>query len=309
MEKEYFEYFVNQDIPTDQQIIDFFAFYKDGLKEVNPKDLQKVQEFLAAKIESQLLEVKNLNESITKLSTEQTNLTTNITKLSAEQTSLNSNITQLLTEQKQLQTNISDLKAEIKSQLQKEKALSEKLDLFDKTLTTFNTTLEGLNLLLQNPTTNLYASDSIKKIIPFKKKTKLFITLNGREQWNAPPTASKLTINGLISSRILTGESIPKYKSAGKWKNVTKYFKPILSNTTGRWCIELDNRKLKDFPLDYWDEFVIRYDDLTTWSGEIIHWSWGTTLPINNQNIQGSANDLKEVVIDIKNILNSLHPA
>lgn len=303
------EYFLNTDITTDQQIIDFFVVYKGRLKEVNPKDLQKVQEFLAAKIESQLLEEKNLNESITKLSVKQTNLTSNITKLLAEQTSLNSNITQLLTKQERLQTSISVLKAEIESQLQKEEALSKKLDLFDNTLTTFNTTFEGLNLLLQNPTTNLYASDSIKKIIPFKKKTKLFITLNGREQWNAPPTSSKLTINGLVSSRLAVGKSIPEYKSAGKWKNVTKYFKPILSNTTGRWCIELDNRKLKDFPLDYWDEFVIRYDDLTTWSGEIIHWAWGTTLSINNQNIRGSADDLKTVVIDIKNILDSLHPA
>jgi len=298
------EYFKNIDIPNYQQINDFFNFCdskKVGLTGANPKDLQKVQQFLAA--------------AITGLNSEQTVLQTSISGLKSQKETLLASISGLKSEKETLLASIADLRSEketlqdsIETQLLNQNNLSTNLNLFDERLITFNTEFDGLNLLLQNPTLNLYAADSIKKIIPFKKKTKLFITLNGREQWNAPPTSSKLTINGLVSSRLDINNKKPEYKAAGKWKNITKYFKPVLSNISGRWCIELDNRKLKDFPLDYWDEFVIRYDDLTTWSGEIIHWSWGTTLSINNQNIQGSANNLKDTVKNIKNILDSFTP-
>lgn len=142
------------------------------------------------------------------------------------------------------------------------------------TLNNFKTAQAALNQVLANPTVNLYASGT-KKIIPLKKRIKLFLTLNGKEQWAAPPTVQFISISALVSSTLKQGTNNPKYSRAGRWRDITKSLKPKLAREAGRYYIELDARGAADFPADYFDEFVIRYDNPAQWSGEVLRWSWG----------------------------------
>lgn len=323
--------FSNNFPPTEDTANGFLQNFNGNFSAANPTDLQLVNNFYGEEITRKNQEVNLLQGSITTFTEEKNSLldsiTTNNTRLSTLNSSINhietqlpiktnelsslensisnytntfntlsSNITQIETQLSDKTNLLSNLTSQVTNRLSQQNVslsdIRQKLDRFNQTATDLSQTL------LQNPSVNLYASGSIKKLIPFKKKTKFFITLNGREQWKTPPKASNITIKGLVSSRLVTDINTPEYKSAGKWRDVTKYFKPKLTSVSSRWCIELDNRKINDFPTDYWDEFVIRYDDPQAWSGEIIHWSWGqsTVTTAGDGDLMSGVADLRTAV-------------
>lgn len=202
-------------------------------------------------------------------------------QLNSKQTELNGvlgQISEYTDDFNEIKNDLADIEAqldarteELSNRLQQE---GVSLSTIKTTLNNFKTAQTALNQVLANPTVNLYASGT-KKIIPFKKRIKLFLTLNGKEQWASPPTVQFISISALVSSKLKEGTTKSKYSRAGRWREITKSLKPKLAKEEGRYYIELDTRGLADFPADYFDEFVIRYDNLTQWSGEVLRWSWG----------------------------------
>jgi len=201
--------------------------------------------------------------------------------LSSKTAQLNSvlgQISQYTDQFRQVENNLTNIESqldarteELSNRLQQE---GVSLSTIKTTLNNFKTAQAALNGVLANPTVNLYASGT-KKIIPLKKRIKLFLTLNGKEQWAAPPTVQFISISALVSSTLKQGTNNPKYSRAGRWRDITKSLKPKLAREAGRYYIELDARGVADFPADYFDEFVIRYDNPAQWSGEVLRWSWG----------------------------------
>lgn len=196
----------------------------------------------------------------------------------------------------EIQSSITNIEAQLDARTEE---LSNRLHQEGVSLSEIKTALDNfknaqtaLNQILANPTVNLYSTGT-KKIIPFKKKMKLFLTLNGKEQWAAPPTVQSISISALVSSRLEDGTGEPKYSRAGKWKKITKSLKPKLARESGRYYLELDARGLSDFPADYFDEFVIRYDNPIQWSGEVLRWSWGAGATV------GSGSGLKEKAAEL----------
>jgi len=324
--------------PTEDSAIGFVQNFNGDFSQANPTDLQLVNNFFVGQISTKTNTLNSLSTKIIEKTnninlknTELSNLQSSISNKTSTFNSLLNNITQTESQLSTKNTLLSNLQSSISEHTNTFNSLTSTISNIESQLVIKNTELSNLNIeitnklaqegvslstirqklnqfnqatldlnetLLQNPTVNLYASGSIKKLIPFKKKTKFFITLNGREQWKTPPKASNITIKGLVSCRLATGSNTPEYNSAGKWRDVTKYFKPKLSNLSGRWCIELDNRKINDFPTGYWDEFVIRYDDPQAWSGEIIHWSWGqsTVTVAGDGDLMSGVADLRTAV-------------
>jgi predicted nucleic acid-binding Zn-ribbon protein len=210
--------------------------------------------------------VKNgLDIELSGLTTNKNSLLGDISRLNLEVDRVNQTIENLNTQFQQGLASLIESKEDI-------------IEDIKASVTTFQASINNVRSMFENPIVNLYVNNGAKKQIPFKKKIKLFLTLNGKEQWKSPPSVQYLTITGLVSSRQKTGKSTPEFKFAGRWKSVSKYFKPNLKKESdslgGRWYLELDARKINDFPAGYWDEFVIRYDDPSGWNGEVFRWSW-----------------------------------
>jgi hypothetical protein len=202
----------------------------------------------------------------------------NINTKNQELSGILGNISESTNDFNEIRNDLADIESqldarteELSNRLQQE---GVSLSTIKTTLNNFKTAQAALNGVLANPTINLYASGT-KKIIPFKKRIKLFLTLNGKEQWAAPPTVQFISISALVSSTLKQGTNNPKYSRAGRWRDITKSLKPKLAREAGRYYIELDARGVADFPADYFDEFVIRYDNPAQWSGEVLRWSWG----------------------------------
>ena len=202
----------------------------------------------------------------------------NINTKNQELSGILGNISESTNDFNEIRNDLADIESqldarteELSNRLQQE---GVSLSTIKTTLNNFKTAQAALNGVLANPTVNLYASGT-KKIIPFKKRIKLFLTLNGKEQWAAPPTVQFISISALVSSTLKQGTNNPKYSRAGRWRDITKSLKPKLAREAGRYYIELDARGVADFPADYFDEFVIRYDNPAQWSGEVLRWSWG----------------------------------
>lgn len=268
-------------------------------------------------VNNQLPKQNSILKGITDSVTQQTNIFNNIkdieipkqkgmldgikADISQHQQTYNTINNQISELQTKLDSVTVDMKKKITDLLQKDNVtitdIKNKLD-------QFNNAQLNLSKILENPTIHLYSTGTFKKLIPFKKKIKIFLTLNGKEQWKAPLKASNFKISGLVSSKTKQNSKTPEYDRAGRWRTVTKYFKPKLGVVEGRWYLELDARKINDFPSDYFDEFVIRHDDPNTWSGEVLHWSWtaaNTTITDANSN-----SDLMTAAANLSTIMNTV---
>ena len=336
--------FTNDFPPTEDSATGFIQNFNGNFSQANPTDLQTVNNFFAGQINTKTNTLNSLSTEIIEKTnninlknTELSNLQSSISDRTSTFNSLLDNITQTESQLSTKNTLLSNIQSSISEHTNTFNSLTSTISNIESQLVIKNNLLSNLNVeitnklaqegvslstirqklnqfnqatldlnetLLQNPTVNLYASGSIKKLIPFKKKTKFFITLNGREQWKTPPKASNISIKGLISSKLSSDNTTPEYNSAGRWRDATKYFKPKLSNISGRWCIELDNRKINDFPAGYWDEFVIRYDNPQEWSGEILHWSWGQSAATNSDgNVMSVIVELRDAVEGVISVL------
>jgi len=261
-----------------------------NLSNVNLQDLNLAKNFLADKLNliNADLDPNNPTSKQSLLNIKNTELAgvedlVNITnqQLNSKQTELNGvlgQISEYTDDFNEIRDDLAGIEAQLDARTEE---LSNRLHQEGVSLSTIKTTLNNfkaaqtaLNQVLANPTVNLYASGT-KKIIPFKKRIKLFLTLNGKEQWASPPTVQFISISALVSSTLKQGTNKPKYSRAGRWREITKSLKPKLAREAGRYYIELDARGLADFPADYFDEFVIRYDNPAQWSGEVLRWSWG----------------------------------
>jgi hypothetical protein len=218
-----------------------------------------------AKVGSSAFVQNTVQVTIQNLNTRKDGLLGNIGNLNLEVDRINQTIENLEAQFQQELANLIESKEDI-------------IEIIKENVATFQSSINNVKSMFQNPIVNLYVNNGAKKQIPFKKKIKLFLTLNGKEQWKSPPSVQYLTISGLVSSRQKAGGQTPEFKSASRWKPVSKYFKPTLKKESdsvgGRWYLELDARKINDFPAGYWDEFVVRYDDPSGWSGEVFRWSW-----------------------------------